>query len=161
MDTDNIAEIIGVVVVLLRVLSDTKVGKKIKIDAVYSLFVKLISYLPVVSEILSFIRKKAEEYEIERLKDTVDRVLPILYIVAENTIKGGTDKKAYVVKELVKYLPKNLNESAVSQLSDYINKSIEVLNFKQKNKEKIENFVERTFPFIPFLFNFITKLFKL
>lgn len=159
----NYDEIIFVSFVVLRLLSSTKIGKMVKIDFLYSLIIKLLNYIPFISDILEYIKKKAEEYKIEKIKKLIDEVLPSLYIVAENTIQGekkGVEKKKYVVSELVKrYLPKDIPDPDV--ISDYISKSIEILNFKQKTEGKVEKIVERTIPILPFLFNIITKILKI
>lgn len=118
-----------------------------------------------IKDILAFIQKKAEEYEIYRLEKLISSILPVLYFVAENTLQKGKEKKKFVVEKITESLNlENLSSTQKKKVADYINTAIETLNFTQKNesselaKSVLEKVLSLKFPIISFVFYIIRKV---
>lgn len=128
-------------------------------------FTKILRFLPLVKDILDFIEKEAEKYELYAFKKEVERIAPLFYILIENIgkIEGlkGEEKYKLFFEEINKLVNVDCEKKSL-----IVRAVAEKLNLIQNNTslaEKILSEVKEKFPVLPFIasiLNFVLKILK-
>lgn len=126
---DEILSYSSLALLVIRILADTHIGRIMRIDILWRFIVKLVSFFPVIGEVLGRIKEMAEEYDREKRKELILKLLPTIYIYVENTMRGvvGEDKK----RVLLSLLRKEVN---LEGLEDFVNQALENINKAHKEK---------------------------
>lgn len=133
---EEILSYISLALLVIRILADTYIGRIMRIDILWRFVIKLVSFVPLVGEVLGKIKEMAEKYDREKRKELILKLLPTIYLYVENTMRGvaGEDKK----RVLISLLRKEVNLEGVE---DFVDQALENINRAHKEKG-IEGVVE-------------------
>lgn len=126
-------------------------------------FLKLLRYVPLIQDVVEFLVKEAEKYELWEFKRKVEQISPFIYILVENMSKAqqlkGEQKLALFVEVLKKHgiVPQSEKQSLI------VREVVEKINALQNIGEVAERIfknVRENFPVISLLINFFVKILR-
>ena len=148
----NFGELSLVVLLLLKVLLN-----KLGVD-----FTKILAYVPLIADLIEFLKQEAEKYQLYRFRQEVEKVAPYIYVLVENASKVSGKKGQEKLADFVKEISSVIKVDDVQKVK-IIHQVVEKLNTIQNNysfAQRIFNEVKQNFPIFSFLANLILKLIK-